>query len=135
MTAWHFAMLGIIPLMGSRQRMRCWVTMLAASAAAWLIGAAAPIPYMFIDLVGGLVILTRPYGIGQRAIGMVFAMMAIFDAGYLLSPQVDNGQLYTEALTFLGWVQFSILTIWGLHDVGKALFSPVRSHWRQVAHR
>ena len=141
LTPWKIAMLAIVPLMRRGPKVRAWVAVFAASVLAYYLPAlvaewahksvddVTPATYMVIDLAAGALVLARPAGVAQKAIGLVFANMALIDAGYLLSPQLDHGILYYWIMLVLGWVQFAILAAWGSYDAGAYLarwFGPLR---------
>ena len=113
MQPWHIAMLCIAPLMLGREKTRVWMVMLCASIATYV--AWGPVWFMAIDLIAASVVLAKPRGLAQRAIGGVFAAMVLHSLGFFLSPQ-DGSAQYVTALSALGWVQWLILAIWGLVD-------------------
>lgn len=133
MTAWKWSMLAILPLMYGRwQRLRTWGAVFASSMLAWLL-PLQPDAYIVIDLLCGALVLTKPAGLAQRAIGLLFAAMLIVDVGYRISPQLDGGVLYYWALSILGWMQWAVLACWGAHDFGKFAFRGHRFDWRTLA--
>lgn len=73
--------------------------------------------WLAIDLLAGVVVLMHPKSLPQRAIGALFAGMALFTIGFIIGGQAAPGP-YTQALGVVGWVQFSILLLWSLYDVG-----------------
>ncbi len=117
LTPWKAAMLLILPLMGRAPKLRAWIAVMGSSVLAWLL-PLSPEMYLAIDLACGALVLAKPAGIPQKAIGLVFANMALIDAGYIVSPQADHGILYYWIMLVLGWVQFAILATWGAYDAG-----------------
>ena len=113
MSEWQIAMLCIVPLMWSADKARTWMVLVAAGLAGQLYWS--PGWFLTIDLLAASAVLARPRGLAQRAIGLLFAAMAIFDIGFLLSAQYGDGQ-YTASLAFLGWMQWGILLLWGFAD-------------------
>lgn len=110
-------MLCLLPFMffGDRKaKLRTWGALFAASLAAMVFPYVGV--YIAIDLIAGAVVLTRPAGIEQRLIGLLFAGMAIFDIGFILGGQNDPDQ-YVRFMLILGWAQAAILAIWGAHDI------------------
>lgn len=122
MTAWHIAMLAALPFMFSASKLRTWVAMAAAGAIPWLLPPMEVPAYIVIDALAGAVILRKPAGCAQRAIGACFAMLVMFHVGYLLSRAAQEAtDMYYQANAITGWVQFVLLASWGLTDAGKAL--------------
>ncbi len=114
-------MLVILPLMKRGPKLRAWLAVAVASALAWEF-PLTPEAYLAIDLGCGALVLAKPAGLPQKAIGLVFANMALIDAGYIVSPQLDHGILYYWIMLVLGWVQFAILAAWGAYDAGSYLY-------------
>lgn len=112
-------MLCIVPLMWGGAKPRAWAAVMASSVLAFMVGALDPRAYLLIDLVCGALVLARPAGCFQRAIGGLFAMMLLFDVGYIISPKLDGGMQYYTGLAALGWLQFALLAVWGAHDTGR----------------
>lgn len=82
----------------------------------WLMPA-----YIAIDLAAAALILIRPAGIAQKAIGFCFAVMVLAHIGVVgasLSGPVHTA-IYDDLNTRLGWAQFLILLMWSCTDVGK----------------
>lgn len=122
MTPWFLAMAAIMPLMGLGARGRVWLVMICSSLSTLPFPSGTLLPALFNDLICGAVLLKlfRPHGCAQRAIGALFAFMALFDIGFLLSPQNDV-RTYYAAMMAMSWGQFAILAVWGAHDVGKVV--------------
>lgn len=116
---WKLAMLALMLflLFDSKGSMgpkhRVWVAMFGASLAA--LYAPFPSGFLAIDLLVGALVLKRPAGVAQRCIGILFAGMAVFDIGYIIGGQSSPGQ-FVQFLSLIGWLQFTILLMWGLHD-------------------
>lgn len=127
-------MLLILPLMHRAPKLRAWLAVFVSSVLAWLF-ALKPEYYLAIDLACGALVLAKPAGVAQKSIGLIFANMALIDAGYIISPQADHGILYYEIMLILGWVQFGILACWGFHDVGSYLARRFGPRGRPVAAR
>lgn len=110
-------------------RVRSWLALFAAGLLGhvanvnlggtdWLMGA-----YIAIDLAAAGIILIRPAGIAQKAIGFCFAVMVLAHIGVLsasLSGPI-NTTTYNDLNVRLGWAQFLILLLWSCTDVGKAI--------------
>lgn len=133
MQQWHWAMLLIIPLMWRRDQWRTWAALMGASSMSFVAGGATW-ANLAIDIVAGSLVLARPAGVEQRAIGLIFSAMAIMDLGYSLSAQLDGGLRYWWWQSALGWVQWCILAAWGAHGLGTALWSHIRHHRDTLAH-
>jgi len=113
---WKLAMVFALPLMfgmGWRAKCRTWAALMGASLASIVLPYAAA--FMVIDLLAGAMVLRRPAGCGQRAIGLIFAGMALFDIGFIIAGQHDV-QAFTGFMVSLGWLQFAILFAWGGYD-------------------
>jgi hypothetical protein len=57
----------------------------------------------------------------------MFALMLVYSCGYewgrmLYGSTLPGEDVYLQAQTIAGWVQWGCLAAWGLHDGGKALF-------------
>lgn len=111
--AWFISMALVLPLMMDKAKVRTWLALLVACAAAWIARTAEA--YLLIDLLGGAIILIRPAGWAQRSIGMLFAAMALFDIGFIAGGS-HGVSLYALFLNLLGWIQLGILASWGAHD-------------------
>lgn len=122
MSAWHIAMLAALPFMFSSAKMRTWVALAVAGVIPWLLPPMIVPAYIVTDALAGAIILRKPAGCAQRAIGACFAMLVMFHVGFLLS-HAGNGttSMYYQANVITGWVQFALLAAWGLADAGKAL--------------
>lgn len=132
MSDWKIAMLCIIPLMLGGHKPRAWLAVFLSSILA-AVFALRPEAYLAIDLLCGFAVLMRPAGLEQKAIGMIFAGMAVIDVGYMLSPQADGGITFYYVLSTLGWLQFAILAWWGSHDTGKAIAGRFGRHRHSLA--
>lgn len=106
-------MLLIAPIMRQKPMLRTWAAMFGASIAALYSPSLAG--YMVIDGIAAAIIMSRPAGLPQRAIGALFALMMVFDLGFYLSPQ-QGWDLFVAASTAIGWVQWAILGVWAGHD-------------------
>jgi len=134
MQPWHWAMLMLVPLILDKVRGRVWAVLVLGSIASHVL-AFDPKAYLAIDLVCGYLVLRKPAGLAQKAIGLLFAGMAIIDIGYIFSPQADEGMLLYQVLTAIGWLQFAIMAVWGSHDAGTAFARRVWPHRRSLASR
>lgn len=135
-------MLLILPLIliGSwRVKLRSWGALMGASFIASQIPALpatgqAPVSiiaaYMSIDFGAAMVVLSKPVGCAQRAIGVLFACMFLFHIGFLASA--GNAASYVMALSLFGWAQWACLVAWGLHDLGEIV---ARHRWLGSASR
>lgn len=132
MSEWKVAMLFALPFMGRGAKLRTWIALMGASAAALLFPPMAVSAYIAIDTIAGVIVLAKPAGEVQRAIGRVFILMVLFHLGYLTS-QAFFGEVpgaasfYHNANVAAGWVQFAFLLGWGLWDAGLA--------WARFANR
>lgn len=134
LTPWKLAMIAIVPLLRRGPKLRAWFAVMLASVLAYYF-PLAPEAYLAIDLGCGALVLAKPAGMAQKAIGLVFANMALIDAGYMVSPQLDHGILYYWIMLVLGWVQFAILATWGAYDAGTYIARRFGLAGRPVAGR
>ena len=134
MTDWKLAMLCLLPLMWGGAKPRTWAAVIGASLMA-MVSPYEPASYLAIDLFCGGLVLAKPAGLSQKTIGILFAIMAVIDTGYLLSPRADNGITYYYILSTIGWVQFAVLAAWGAHDAGTTLARRFGNNRHKVAHR
>lgn len=134
MTDWKMAMMAISPLMLSHQKLRTWGAVIGSSLLASVFPLTPP-AYIAIDLLCGLLVLTRPAGTAQRAIGLLFAAMLIVDVGYCISPRADGGLLYYHVLSALGWLQWGVLAMWGARDAGELCSLFLGPRGRAAAYR
>lgn len=109
MYEWKAAMVLIAPMMRGHQQLRTWVAMFGASIATFFVHDA--VGYIAIDAIAAALVMARPAGLPQKAIGALFVFMVLFDLGFLLSP-LDGWGLFVQASTALGWVQWLILVAW-----------------------
>lgn len=144
MSEWKTAMVVILPLMLERRAVTAWTKLISyQKPRAWfavflssllaVLFPLSPAAYLAIDLFCGGLVIARPAGSAQKAIGLIFTMMALIDCGYIISPQADHGILYYEVMVILGWAQFAILLLWGSYDAWRYCASRFEPHRRPVA--
>lgn len=118
-------MLLLLPFMLQRRSMlRTWAALLANSMAAAffpLVGA-----YIIIDGISAALVMRRPRGLAQRAIGLLFAGMVLTHVGFLLSPQA-SGLLHWQVNMLIGWLQMACLFLWGVSNAVEHIAGRVRS--------
>jgi hypothetical protein len=121
-------MLVIAPFMRGRPMLRTWAALLGASVATYWV--QTPLGYLAIDAVAAAIVVARPSGLAQKAIGALFVCMVLFDLGFYLSPVIADFlnqfgfrlseqadvELFRAVLTWIGWVQAAILAGWLGHD-------------------
>lgn len=88
--------------------------------------------YIALDLAAAAIVLVRPAGIAQKAIGLCFAVMVLAHVGVVFATAIGpiSTVVYDDLNARLGWAQFLILLLWSCDDVGKAIVRrlwPVRS--------
>lgn len=132
LTTWKLAMLGLLPLMGQRARLRTWVAMMGASIAAWLV--TGPYAYLAIDILGAAIVLARPAGVAQRAIGAMFGIMCFFHLGFIVGGGHDVST-YIASNRLVGWAQWAVLLSWGGYDVLRPYRHRLRPRRHQVDRR
>ncbi len=137
-----FAIMGAVLLFMLLQRtdgawplhkLRTWAALFCSSLAGWIAVAnseAVPVlSFIIIDILAGVVVLARPAGLAQRAIGLCYGVMILSHIGYKIALLYFQGVVsstsYEAFMTFAGWAQLVILTVWSGWDVGRALLHRV----------
>ena len=104
-------------------KLRTWAAMMLSSlwgmAAVSLTGDYTPVILWIIgDCVAGLIVIMRPAGLAQKAIGFSYLMLVLYHIGFLLS----GGKIietYIEFQIATGWAQIAVLLLWSVADVGR----------------
>ena len=153
MTLWQVAMICLLPLLASASpvkvwrvplpygaKLRAWAALIGAGIAARLIGYPDGVPvevvWTMVDLTAAVIVLWPPKSHAyrhesQRAIGLLFAAMALTNIGFFIAGQMQpvsrdyTGIVQFEAL--LGWLQWACLLSWGIGDAVERAF---RRAWR-----
>jgi hypothetical protein len=136
MTNWQISMLCLAVFIGAHfywklrpwHRVRTWLALAFAGvmghvadyylgSTEWLMAS-----FILIDLAAAAVVLIRPAGVAQKAIGFGFAVMVLAHIGVLVATISGpiNGIIYDDLNVRLGWAQFLCLLLWSCDDVGKA---------------
>ena len=129
--AWQQAMLAMLPLFvwlrwtrgrWPMHRLRTWAALFGASLSAWLVtpehGDTPFLLYALICLAGAAIVRIKPAGPAQRAISIIFAIMAAINGGLIFAGVPHGGEAYQNTLHIAGWSQFVILFFWGCKNVG-----------------
>lgn len=133
MSDWKIAMVCLLPLLavgspfnlwGIRlpwgRKGWTWLVLFSAAIAAGMFPGDSILPFMAIDATAAFLVLQRPRGETQRAVGILFIMMLFLHLGFYLAcrlqpgPHDFNGYAYANRL--LGWLQWASLTSWGVGD-------------------
>jgi hypothetical protein len=141
--AWPVAMMGILLLFGVQwlvdrahfpsRKLRTW----AALFGAWLAGAAAvewtgdftpELEWILTDAIAAIIVIVRPAGMVQKAIGLLFAGMVAAHVGHALGGHGEA--LYLALNAHIGWVQWVLLLVWSAGDVGSRVYNRT---WRRRA--
>ncbi len=110
-------------------KIRTWIALFASSIAALIASHHVADwdglmrSYILIDGLAAWVVLIRPAGAAQRAIGLCYFVMILSHIGLVgasLGGRVDTAS-YDSLQGALGWAQFAILCLWSAWDVGKAI--------------
>lgn len=134
---WTVAMLALLVFMLMQRaadgwpvhKLRTWAAMMWSSGLAW---GAILVPdatlmhvvlmFIAIDIVAGYIVMIRPAGHAQKAIGLCYMVMIFYHIGVaaasLYGPVATES--YTAFLSATGWAQLAILTLWSGWDVGRA---------------
>lgn len=106
-------MLGLTPFMRGHQMLRTWLALMGASLSTFII--TDPVGYIMVDGVAAAIVMARPAGLAQKAIGALFTLMMLFDLVYALTPQHNYG-IFINALRVVGWAQWAVFAGWVIHD-------------------
>jgi hypothetical protein len=114
-------------------KLRTWAAMFLSSVAGWIaVGVYGGVPvlsFIIIDILAGVAVLARPAGLAQRAIGLCYGVMILSHIGYKIAllrfDGVVSSTSYEAFMTFAGWAQLVILTVWSGWDVGRAVLHRV----------
>ncbi len=139
--SWVVAMIGVLVVMllqragthWPHQKLRVWAVMIAS----WLAGVFAivstgkPDPvlaFMLIDITAAFVVLFHPRSLAQNLIGCLYVSMIALHIGYawaasyfLGSAGHANLEKYLLFQVVIGWLQWVVLMLWSVGDVGKAI--------------
>ena len=123
----------------SGPKAQAWLVLFGASVAALLFSGESIWPFAIIDGLAGYLVLRRPRGEAQRAIGTVFIMMLFLHLGFYLAGRLQPGPHdflgYVMANRLLGWLQWAILASWGVGDAVNRLVVYRRTAGSLVANR
>jgi len=106
-------------------KLRTWGAMFGSSLLAW---AIPNIPliwliacFIIIDTLAGFVVMVRPAGAAQKAIGFFYFIMLLQHIAVAIASLSGpvNTTSYQASLVFAGWSQFAILLAWSGWDVGR----------------
>ena len=128
---WPIAMVCILPLLaiGSRKRLfgvgipwgsraRTWLILAGAALSAFLLAPFGIFAFAAIDAISGALVLKRPRGEAQKAIGLLFVAMLFTHLGFYFAIRLQPGppdySMYTTFNQALGWLQWSCLFSWGV---------------------
>lgn len=131
MSDWKIAMVCLLPLLaiGSPVRFwniavpwgargRAWLALFGASCAALLLAPFGIFAYAAIDGIAAAIVLKRPRGEAQRAIGLLFVAMLFAHLGFYLALRMQPGPhdytAYVQFNQLLGWLQWACLLSWGI---------------------
>ena len=142
MTGWQIAMLYLAAFIVAHfawdvrpwHRVRTWIALFGAGFVGHLANAQyggtdrLMAAYIVIDLTAAAIVLVRPAGLAQKAIGFCFAVMVLAHIGMVIASVFGpaNPASYDDLNMRLGWAQFLILLLWSCEDAGKAI---VRRLW------
>lgn len=134
LTPWKLAFYAILPMMGFGSKLRVWAALMLGSIAAYV--AQTVEAYILIDLLTAAVVLSRPAGEWQKAIGSISVFSGIVGLFFWISVKFFAGQGEPERLAMMlnqiGWVQFAILGAWGGNDILRRYLR--RSHPLRHSH-
>lgn len=133
MTVWKIAMLCLLPLMLGRHRARTWAVLFGNALVAMLLPPMSVQAYIVLDAVCGALVMAKPAGCAQRAIGVMFAVMVLFHVGYLISGNPGVSEYYWAFNVAVGWAQWGALLSWGIYDGTGYIVRHLRGRSRLVA--
>lgn len=128
---WPIAMVCILPLLaiGSHKRPfgvsipwgsrgRTWLILAGAAFAAYVFAPLGIFAFAAIDGLSAALVLKRPRGEAQKAIGLLFVAMLFTHLGFYIAIRLQPGppdySMYTDFNQALGWLQWSCLFSWGI---------------------
>lgn len=139
MSIWQAFVLSLVPLFLLQRFGMHWPThklrvagiLLLASYAGQAVTPQVGYPpilwYAVIDFLSACLVLARPAGAAQKAIGVCFAGMILYHAGIALAVWLFGTDInyapYYDFMTRVGWLQFAILAAWGSWDSGGAVYN------------
>lgn len=136
LTLWKLAMLWLLPLLFVQvasgggwpfHKLRTWAAVLGSSVAAYLVtpteGYAPLLAYALIDFSAACIVLVKPAGVAQRAVGLAYVAMILFHCGAGAGGNYSGDGFYRTFLISAGWFQWAVLLVWSGWDVGRALLA------------
>lgn len=145
---WFGAMLALLPFMLLQimdgvwplHKLRTWAALFCSSVAGYMVvtphGGVPVLSFIIIDILAGVIVLARPAGLAQRAIGLCYGVMILSHIGYKIAllwfDGVVSSTSYEAFMIFAGWAQFVILTAWSGWDVGRAILHRSGFVWHLV---
>lgn len=106
-------------------KLRTWLAMFVSSALGWAaVYTSDGIPllaFTAIDIVACVIVLVKPAGAAQKAIGLFYVVMILWHMGMGIATFLGpvETSVYENVLVASGWAQFSILLVWSGWDVGR----------------
>ena len=99
-------------------RGRVWLALFGSSLAALVFAPFGIFAFAAIDGIAAALVLKRPRGETQRAIGLLFVAMLFAHLGFYLALRLQPGPhdytAYTQFNHLLGWLQWACLLSWGI---------------------
>ncbi len=99
------------------KRGRTWLILFGAALAGGFFDAGNIMAFAAIDAVAVYLVLKRPRGEAQKAIGLIFAMMLCVHIGFYVACHMQPGphdvEGYAAYNRLLGWLQWAFLFSWG----------------------
>ena len=108
------------------RRGRTWAAMFGAGLAASMFSPFSIPAFALIDGIAGYIVLKRPRGETQRAIGLLFVAMLFIHVGFFtacwLQPGAQDFMGYALVNRYIGWLQLACLALWGsMNALGFAI--------------
>ena len=104
----------------SGRKLRTWCALFGAAVAAGLFAADNIVAFAAIDAIAAWLVLSRPRGDAQLAIGLLFVGMLFLHIGFFIASWMQPGSYdaigYANFNRLLGWLQWAFLALWGGSD-------------------
>ena len=133
MSDWQIAMVCLLPLLAAGspiavfgvklpwgKKARTWLILFGAGLTGHMLAAGNLWGFALIDAVAAALILQRPRGETQRAIGLLFVAMLFVHIGFYVACRMQPGPHdlagYANFNRLLGWLQWACLASWGVRN-------------------
>lgn len=130
---WQIAMVCLLPLLAAGsprsfmgvslpwgKKARTWLVLFGAAFAGHFVAPGNIWGFALIDGIAAALVLQRPRGETQRAIGLLFVAMLFTHVGFYMGGRLQPGPYdlegYAHFNRLLGWLQWAFLATWGVRN-------------------